>query len=80
MFNTEQPEFKLLRDIIAENTSQLVVWIGAGLSAPAGIPTWRQLKAILEKSARDKAKTLIPEGKRRIFEKINHSKKLVTFG
>ncbi len=74
MFNKDQPEFKLLRGIIAGNTSQLVIWMGSGISAPANIPTWRELKTILEKEAYAKSRTLDPSGRKRIRRKIRDSK------
>ncbi len=44
MFIEEQPGFVRLRSIVAERTSQLVLWIGSGLSIPAGLPTWSGLR------------------------------------
>lgn len=44
MFDTEQPNYQSLRSVIAERTNPLVFWVGAGLSAAAGLPTWPRLK------------------------------------
>ncbi len=43
-FNDSQSSFKRLRSIIAERTNRLVIWIGAGLSIPAGMPSWHGLR------------------------------------
>lgn len=40
----KQPAFRRLRSIIAERTNRIVVWLGAGLSVPAGLPSWAGLK------------------------------------
>jgi len=48
-FNDNQPAFELLRNIISERTQEFVFWVGAGLSRPAGIPTWSELKTFLIK-------------------------------
>lgn len=44
MFDVEQPNYTSLRSVISERTNPLVFWIGAGLSAASGLPTWTQLK------------------------------------
>ena len=46
-FDKSQKPYKSLRNIIAERTKGVVFWVGSGLSAEAGIPTWEQLKAEL---------------------------------
>jgi serine/threonine protein kinase len=49
-FMKEQATHQALREIIAERTEKIVIWIGAGLSAEALLPTWSQLKEqIVEK-------------------------------
>jgi serine/threonine protein kinase len=66
-FDASQAAYKKLRSIVAERTSGLVAWVGAGASAPAGIPTWAGLKkhllgilqekiGFLEDSDKDKQK------------------------
>ena len=42
-----QPSFIQLRDICSERTSKLVAFVGSGLSAAAGLPTWPELKTKL---------------------------------
>ena len=46
-FDKSQKPYKSLRNIIAERTNGVVFWVGSGLSAEAGLPTWDQLKAEL---------------------------------
>lgn len=46
-FNTEQPAFKDFRSIVRERTNPIVAWVGAGLSRPAGLPSWKELRESL---------------------------------
>ena len=57
-FDTSQRSHRDLRSVIAEKTNKLVLWLGSGLSASAGLPTWAQLKDGLVKELQDKATTL----------------------
>ena len=54
-FHSDQPSHLALRSIIAEKTNKLVIWVGSGLSASAGLPTWRQLKESLVAQLKEKA-------------------------
>lgn len=47
MFDTNQTNYKRLRSILKERTNPVVGWIGAGLSVPAGLPSWKDLKETL---------------------------------
>ena len=53
-FNTSQPAHGALRSVVAEKTNKLVVWTGSGLSTPAGLPTWHELKTRLLREFQDK--------------------------
>ena len=57
-FNTSQASHRALRSVVAEKTQKLVIWVGSGLSAAAGLPTWPQLKSRLVTQLREKADTL----------------------
>ena len=57
-FDFEQDSFKALRRVVAERTSSLVAWVGAGLSVPAGLPTWPGLIDHLVDVSRRKIATL----------------------
>ncbi|WP_395730232.1 hypothetical protein [Prosthecobacter sp.] len=59
-FNISQENHKALRAIIALRTKQVVVVVGAGLSAqpPANLPVWSNLKKQLEEDALAKLDTL----------------------
>jgi eukaryotic-like serine/threonine-protein kinase len=46
-FDTAQPAYVSLRNRIAERTTPIVPWVGAGCSAQAGLPTWNQLRKSL---------------------------------
>jgi serine/threonine protein kinase len=39
-FDKDQPAHVALKKVLAERTAPLVAWVGAGLSAPAGLPSW----------------------------------------
>ena len=54
-FNTSQASHRALRSVVAEKTRKLVVWVGSGLSAEAGLPTWTQLRSRLVQALREKA-------------------------
>lgn len=54
-FNQDHPDYKGLRAKIRENPRQFVVVIGAGLSRPAGYPTWSELLESLKANALDRA-------------------------
>lgn len=54
-FETDQPSYRAFRDIVAERTRRVTVWVGAGLSRPAGLPSWPELRADLTNEARKQA-------------------------
>jgi hypothetical protein len=51
-FDNEQPNYLGLRKILAERTRQVVIFCGAGLSKPAGLPSWSELRDRLVKLAK----------------------------
>src|SRR4051812_24241259 len=55
MFDTNQASHKAFRDIASERTKNTVVWIGAGLSKPAGCPLWSELRDVLCNEGLNKA-------------------------
>src|SRR4051794_30024825 len=61
MFNPAQSAYVDLRSRIAERTDSVVAWIGSGLSAPAGLPTWQGLRTALLTELDNKAGTLEPK-------------------
>ena len=70
-FNTSQPAHQALRSVIAEKTTKLVVWAGSGLSAPAGLPTWPQLKTVLLHELREKAAVLSSDSAPKLLDMAN---------
>lgn len=60
-FNNSQPSYQRLRKIYAERRKDLAFWTGAGLSQPAGLPTWLQLKKNMENQALESLVTLREE-------------------
>ena len=53
-FDTTQSSYKELRSILKERTNQVVVFAGAGLSSPSGLPTWKKLRDALIVEAKKK--------------------------
>lgn len=54
----ESEAAKNLRAIIATRSRRLIIWCGAGLSLPAGLPSWSSLQRRLEKNLQDKLQSL----------------------
>ena len=52
MFNKGQDAFVQLKNILAESTTPVYLWIGAGLSTNAGMPSWQELRQNLVARAR----------------------------
>ena len=44
MFKKDQDAFVQLSDTISEGTVPVYLWVGAGMSRPAGLPSWAKLK------------------------------------
>lgn len=74
-----QPAFEELKGIIAERTSPVVAWIGAGLSAAAGLPTWPRLRKLLEDDLAAKASSLDDASRRRELEQLDRVRKETDF-
>ena len=51
MFDCSQDAFVQLKNILAENSSPVYLWVGAGLSVSAGMPSWQQLRQNMVKRA-----------------------------
>jgi len=59
-YNPNDANVLELRALIAERTVPLVVWVGAGLSADAGLPSWSLLRQGLADRGQEKASSLEP--------------------
>jgi eukaryotic-like serine/threonine-protein kinase len=59
-FDLEQDSYRSLRSIVSERTRRFVVWCGAGISRPAGLPDWVGLRIALSGALQRKALTLTP--------------------
>lgn len=53
-FDKGHPNYESLRVSIRENPNDFIAVIGAGLSRPAGLPTWVELRNILIRDARNR--------------------------
>lgn len=62
-FTRAQPNYGDLRAVVAEGTSPIVVWVGAGLSVDAGLPTWADLRRLLVAAGEQKAAEMDPGDK-----------------
>jgi len=58
MFDTNQPAYLAFRHIAKERTDDIFVWVGAGLSVPADMPSWTGLMKHLAGVLQAKATTL----------------------
>jgi eukaryotic-like serine/threonine-protein kinase len=45
--DTKQSSYTAFRNLVAERTRRILPWVGAGLSTPAGLPTWNDLRRLL---------------------------------
>jgi len=74
-FDTSQDSYVAFRSIVAERTSPIVAWVGAGLSRPAGLPTWSGLRNTLVDSLERFANTRsVIEDQRRLRELAQEAK------
>ncbi len=57
LFNPNQGSFLRLGRRYAERTKDIAFWIGAGISQPAGLPSWSELRDILADEAKQELLT-----------------------
>lgn len=69
-FDFNQSAYQALKKVLAERTSPVVAWIGAGISAPAGIPSWEQLLNDLVALVKRKHNFVTPDDRRRSLEVV----------
>lgn len=67
-FNTNQDAYLRLREIVAERTRPLLAWVGSGVSADAGLPTWAQLRVSLIEGLRNKAEEFRAEDRKKLLD------------
>ncbi len=66
-FNPDQEPFKQLCETFARKTSPLLIWVGAGLSQPAGLPGWGELRWKLVAFTRSASLQLDSDGRKRLL-------------
>lgn len=76
IFDLEQPSYKRFRAIYKERTRNVVIWVGSGLSKPAGLPDWEGLKNILLNEGYAKANSLNIGDRENYRNKIDAIKKI----
>ena len=69
-FDADQPAFVDFRLQVRERTKPLVFWIGAGVSAGAGLPTWASLRTALASSLLGKAETLQEAARTGLYDSV----------
>lgn len=69
-FDPNQDSHIALRKVISERTSPVIAWVGAGLSAPAGLPSWEKLLDDLVDVVRRKHATLATTPKSKGIEAL----------
>lgn len=74
-FNTSQDAYIALRAIVTERTRRLIIWCGSGLSVPAGLPTWANLRTRLQDALTNKANTLDQEAQKQLLSVAESIKK-----
>ncbi len=70
MFDRRQSSFQALSEIISTRTQKVVFWVGAGLSAQAGVPTWVQLRDILIAANTANSETMHDDETRKTKDKL----------
>lgn len=74
-FDPNQDAHIALKKVIAERTSPVIAWVGAGLSAPAGLPSWEKLLDDLVDVVRRKHNTLVTTPKSKGLEALLHEER-----
>lgn len=74
-FSETDPAFIRLRDTYAESRRDIVFWVGAGLSIPADLPTWAQLRDSMLGEAVEKLTSYPPAEADLIEDRIERARK-----
>src|SRR5688500_15452182 len=72
-FNTGQDPYQRLREIVSERTRPLLAWVGSGVSADAGLPTWPALRESLLAGLRNKGGEFRGDDKNRLLDAANQA-------
>ena len=75
-FDSTQDAYKAFRSIATERTHRIIAWCGAGLSAPAELPSWDGLRATLQNALKAKAETLSGEDALEVFSAAAKTEKI----
>lgn len=70
-FSENQPAYLRLRKVYAERRKDIALWIGAGVSRPAGLPTWPELRDRLYTEAMDTIVTLKEEEAKKLEDELS---------
>lgn len=69
-FDVGQNSYIQFRALATERTTPIVAWVGSGLSAAAGLPTWPKLRQVLRDAARNKVASFDEAGRKHSLPKI----------
>jgi serine/threonine protein kinase len=75
-FDIGQDSYIAFRNIASERTSRIIAWVGSGLSAACGLPTWEGLRVALIKALENKALTLHPDERDSSIKECNEIKSI----
>lgn len=67
-FDLSQDSYQSFRNIVGEKTSSIIAWTGAGMSRPAGLPLWSELKERLIQALRSKAERFESENRQKLID------------
>jgi hypothetical protein len=65
-FDKTQDSYQDFRDILAQRSDAVVAWVGAGLSLPASLPSWQQLRDLLAQSLERSAEKITDTSEHKI--------------
>jgi serine/threonine protein kinase len=76
-FNKQQPALGQFRERVREDPANVVAIVGAGLSRPAGLPNWAELRRVLLDDARQQVESektgVVSDAKREAIARIDQS-------
>lgn len=75
-FLTEQIHFRELQSLNSGPKNRMIVWVGAGLSAQAGLPTWSELESRLIVACKNDIVYHNPENRNALNKRLDTTKRL----
>ena len=66
----QQPSYRRFRAVLKERTRPVILWCGAGLSKPAGLPDWNELRKRLLSDLENKAFTFLDDERSHLLGRV----------